>query len=63
MYDALQVINHAMKMEPCSSMNGSAITSKDTNAMFTCMRKVSRLFEGMDLILLNLYHVCTLSRH
>ena len=40
-------------------MNGSAITSKDTSAMFTCMKNVSRLFESMNLLLLNLYHICT----
>lgn len=40
-HDTFQVINDAVKMEPCSTMNGSAITSKDTNAMLTCMRKVN----------------------
>lgn len=45
MHDTFQVINDAVKMEACSTMNGSAITSKDTNAMLTCMRKVNRPFE------------------
>ena len=61
MFDAFQVINYAIKIEPCSAMNGSSIISKDMNAMLTCMKKVSTLFERMDLILLNLYHTQTLS--
>ena len=42
-YDAVKVIHEAVNEELCSSINGSAITSKDRDAMLTCMKKVNRL--------------------
>ena len=38
--DAAHVVSQAVNREPCSQMNGSAITSKDTDAMLTCIREV-----------------------
>ncbi|XP_078383275.1 glutamate receptor ionotropic, kainate 2-like isoform X2 [Oculina patagonica] len=40
-YDAVQVINQAINSEPCLSINGSSIISKNKEAMLTCMKKVS----------------------
>ncbi|XP_078382294.1 glutamate receptor ionotropic, kainate 2-like [Oculina patagonica] len=38
--DAANVISQAVNRDPCSQINGSAITLKDTDAMLTCIRKV-----------------------
>ncbi|XP_078377925.1 glutamate receptor ionotropic, kainate 3-like [Oculina patagonica] len=38
--DAANVISQAVNREPCSQMNGSAITLKDTDAMLTCIKQV-----------------------
>ena len=40
-YDAVQVINEAINSEPCSSINGTSISSNDKEAMLTCLKKVS----------------------
>ena len=39
-YDAVQIIKQAQNIEPCLSINGSAITSEDRDALFSCMTKV-----------------------
>ena len=39
-YDAVQIIKQAQNMEPCLSINGSAVTSEDRDALFSCMTKV-----------------------
>ncbi|XP_078376095.1 glutamate receptor 4-like isoform X2 [Oculina patagonica] len=38
--DAANVIRQAVNREPCSQINGSAITLKDTDAMLTCIKQV-----------------------
>ncbi|XP_078384334.1 glutamate receptor 2-like [Oculina patagonica] len=39
-HDSVQVINQAVNKNPCLSINGSAISSVDTDAMLACLRKV-----------------------
>lgn len=39
-YDAVQIIKQAQNIEPCLSINGSAVTSEDRDALFSCMTKV-----------------------
>ena len=39
-YDAVQIIKQAQNMEPCLSIKGSAVTSEDRDALFSCMTKV-----------------------
>ena len=39
-FDAAHVISQAVNKEPCSQMNGSAITLKDKDAMLTCIKEV-----------------------
>ncbi|KAL9962089.1 hypothetical protein ACROYT_G031159 [Oculina patagonica] len=40
-FDAAHVVSQAVNREPCSQINGSAITLKDTDVMLTCIRKVN----------------------
>ncbi|XP_020619406.1 uncharacterized protein LOC110057163 [Orbicella faveolata] len=40
-YDSVQVINQAVNTDPCLSINGSLISSEDTEAMLTCLKKIS----------------------
>ena len=42
-YDSVQVIKQALNKEPCSLINGSAIASKDRDAVFSCLTKVNGL--------------------
>ena len=39
-YDAVQVIKQTQNIEPCLTINGSAVTSKDRETLFSCMTKV-----------------------
>ena len=39
-YDAVQIIKQAQNVGPCLSINGSAVTSEDRDALFSCMTKV-----------------------
>ena len=39
-YDAVQIIKQAQNVGPCLSINGSAVTSGDRDALFSCMTKV-----------------------
>ncbi|KAJ7337780.1 Glutamate receptor ionotropic, delta-1 [Desmophyllum pertusum] len=41
-YDAVQVVNQAVNIKPCLSMNGTSVGLKDTSEMLTCMRKSYR---------------------
>ena len=40
-YDAVQVISQALNREPCSSINGTTITSNERDTMLTCIIKVT----------------------
>lgn len=43
-FDAVQVINQAINLEPCLSINGSFISANDKEAMLTCLKKVSVMY-------------------
>ena len=43
-YDSVQVINRAVDIDPCLTINGSDISPDDTDAMLTCLRKVKRSY-------------------
>lgn len=43
-YDAVQTINKAVNIEPCSSINGSDIGPEATKAMLTCLRMVKNVW-------------------
>ena len=39
-FDALQVLQKALEIEPCSSINASKVTTKDRENLLDCMKKV-----------------------
>ena len=39
-FDTFQVLQKALEIEPCSSINASKVTTKDRENLLDCMKKV-----------------------
>ena len=40
-YDSVQVLKQALNEQPCSSINGTAVTMNDTAEILACIKKVT----------------------
>ena len=40
-YDSVEVLKRALNEQPCSSINGTAVTMNDTAEILACIRKVT----------------------